>query len=74
MCVMPPARDGRVKTVMANNIKDKHADVSKANITNPKICAPKLPKSMFPFVNFNFSHYEIWVLGWGSRRVQGGRG
>ena len=28
----------------------------------PKIlCTKNWPKSMFPFANFIFSHYEIWV-------------
>ena len=35
-------------------------------VRNPKVCVPKIwPKSIIPFVNFNFSHYEIWVGGRG---------
>ena len=32
---------------------------------SPKVCVPKPAKSMFPFVNFMFSHHEIQVRGVG---------
>ena len=31
-----------------------------------KVVSQKRPKSIFPFVNFIFSHHEIWVQGGGS--------
>ena len=37
-----------------------------------KFVYQKQPKSIFPFVNFTFSHYEIWVQG--GRRGSGGGG
>ena len=36
-----------------------------------KFVYQKQPKSIFPFVNFVFSHYETWVQG-GRAGVQGG--
>ena len=35
-------------------------------VWNPKVCVPKIAKSIFPFVNFIFSHYEIWAKGGGT--------
>ena len=34
-------------------------------VWNPKVCVPKIIQINISFRKFHFSHYEIWVRGWG---------
>ena len=42
-------------------------------VWNPKFCVPKMGRINISFVNLVFSHYDIWVQGWG-RGSRGGGG